>query len=307
MDLALLVLPVFLTILCGYGLAVSGGLPADQWTGVEVMSFRLLIPAVLIGAIAESDLEMSRYGPLIAMLILTLVILAVLLFLLRFLLPDTVMDAPSFTTLFQAGTRWNGFIALALAEQIAGDEGILMIAVVMAFLIPLINIVNIIMLSAYGPGETSAKVIAMTILKNPLVQACAIGLTLSISGLSIPGPIAQSLDFIGRAALGVGLLAVGAGITFRRLLRAGVLVWVGLVLRPVLTPMIFITLGRFIGLEPLQLLIGAMVMAVPAAANGYIIARRMGGNAGLYADIMTWQAIAGMLVLPGLLYMLPMN
>lgn len=305
MDLALLVLPVFLTILCGYGLAVSGGLPADQWTGVEVMSFRLLIPAVLIGAIAESELEMSRFGPLIAMLVLTLVILGVLMFLLRLIVPQSRMDNASFTTLFQAGTRWNGFISLALAEQIAGDEGILLIAVVMAFLIPLINIVNIIMLSAYSPGKFSLKTMLMTIVTNPLVQACAIGLTLSISGLSIPGPIAQSLDFIGRAALGVGLLAVGAGITFRRLLRVGPLVVLGLILRPLLAPAIFILLGSWIGLVPLQLLIGAMVMAVPAAANGYIIARRMGGNAGLYADIMTWQAIAGMLVLPGLLYLLP--
>lgn len=306
MDLALLVLPVFLTILCGYGLAVSGGLPADQWTGVEVMSFRLLIPAVLIGAIAESDLEMSRFGPLIAMLVLTLVILGALMFLLRLIVPQSRMDNASFTTLFQAGTRWNGFISLALAEQIAGDEGILLIAVVMAFLIPLINIVNIIMLSAYGPGKFNLKTMLMTIVTNPLVQACAIGLTLSISGLSIPGPIAQSLDFIGRAALGVGLLAVGAGITFRRLLRVGPLVVLGLILRPLLAPAIFILLGSWIGLSSLQLLIGAMVMAVPAAANGYIIARRMGGNAELYADIMTWQAIAGMLVLPGLLYLLPL-
>lgn len=306
MDLALLVLPVFLTILCGYGLAVSGGLPADQWTGVEVMSFRLLIPAVLIGAIAESDLEMSRFGPLIAMLVLTLVILGVLMFLLRLILPQCRMDDASFTTLFQSATRWNGFIGLALAEQIAGQEGILLIAVVMAFLIPLINIVNIIMLSVYGPGQFSLKTMLMTIVTNPLVQACAIGLTLSVSGLSIPGPIAQSLDFIGRAALGVGLLAVGAGITFRRLLRVGPLVVLGLILRPLLAPAIFILLGSWVGLVPLQLLIGAMVMAVPAAANGYIIARRMGGNAGLYADIMTWQAIAGMLVLPGLLYLLPL-
>lgn len=306
MDLALLVLPVFLTILCGYGLAISGGLPADQWTGVEVMSFRLLIPAVLIGAIAESDLEMSRFGPLIAMLVLTLVILGVLMFLLRLILPQSRMDDASFTTFFQSATRWNGFIGLALAEQIAGQEGILLIAVVMAFLIPLINIVNIIMLSVYGPGQFHLKTMLMTIVTNPLVQACAIGLTLSVSGLSIPGPIAQSLDFIGRAALGVGLLAVGAGITFRRLLRVGPLVVLGLILRPLLAPAVFILLGSWVGLVPLQLLIGAMVMAVPAAANGYIIARRMGGNAGLYADIMTWQAIAGMLVLPGLLYLLPL-
>jgi len=307
MDLALLVLPVFLTILCGYGLAVSGGLPADQWTGVEVMSFRLLIPAVLIGAIAGSDLEISRFGPLVGLLVLTLVILAALVFAIRLVLPERMMDVSSFTTLFQAATRWNGFIALALAEQVAGAEGILLVAVIMAVLIPLINIVNIIILSAYGPGDSSVKTVAMTIVKNPLVQACAIGLTLSISGIQMPEPIAQSLDFIGRAALGVGLLAVGAGITFRRLLRAGVLVWIGLILRPLLAPAIFIMLGQYAGLAPLHLLIGAMVMAVPAAANGYIIARRMGGNAGLYADIMTWQAIANLLILPGLLYMLPLT
>jgi predicted permease len=41
-----------------------------------------------------------------------------------------------------------------------------------------------------------------------------------------------------------------------------------------------------------------LVLSVPAASNGYIVAKQMGGNAELYADILSWQTILSMFALP---------
>jgi len=297
MSLALSVLPLVLIISCGYLLAKSGVLPKADWKGIETLSFRVLIPAVLILTITSTDLSLGRFGGVMIALMLTWAALAVLAMSLR-LMPKAKLHNPAFTTIFQVGTRWNAFVALAAAEQFIGTQGLGVMAVAIAVLIPLINVSCIIVMSAFGPNTTSMGGIVKIVAKNPLVQACVVGLLIYFSGVALPNAIIETLDMIGRGALAVGLLAVGAGISLRRLTRWDWKVAVGVALRPVIAPVIFAVLAMILGLNVAQTLAGVLVFAAPAASNGYIIAKQMGGDADLYADILTWQTLLCLIVLP---------
>ncbi|MBD3665571.1 AEC family transporter [Sulfitobacter aestuariivivens] len=297
MSLVLAVLPLLLIIATGYVLARSGALPAADWKGIETLSFRVLIPAVLILAIIRTDLSWATFGTFMITLMLTWALVSLLALMLR-LFPHARLENPAFTTLFQTGLRWNAFVALAAAEQFTGDAGLSVLAVAIALLIPTINISCIVVLSAFGPGQVSLGGVSMMVLKNPLVQACLVGLGLYFSDLALPDPILQALDMIGRGALAVGLLAVGAGISLRRLARWDWQVGVALLLRPILGPAIFAGFAFFFGLSPLQAFTGVLVFAAPAATNGYIVAKQMGGNAELYADVLTWQTLLSLAVMP---------
>ncbi len=296
MALALSILPLLLTIVSGYALAKSGIIPRAGWAAIETLSFRGLIPAFLIMAIARSDLSLERFGIFGVVLVGSLAVLALLLLALR-LIPQARLSNPSFTSLFQGGIRWNAFVALAAAEQFLGGD-IAVMAVAIAVLIPLINITCIVVLSAFGPSEASLRRILATLVRNPLVQACVIGLALNIAGATVPLPVADALDMIGRGALGVGLMAVGAGISLRRLGRLDWRVGLGVLLRPVLATGLFVALGSLFDLPAVQIFAGVLVFAAPAASNGYIVAKQMGGDADLYADIMTWQVLFALVVLP---------
>ena len=298
MALAFSILPIVLTILCGHMMVRTRILPRGSWTHIETLSFRLLIPVVLIKSIAVSDISFSEFGPTISAIIGVLVLLGLGLLLLKQLVFRQNMANPTFTTLFQTGTRWNAFIALAAAELFVGPSGLTLIAVAMAVLIPLINIANIIVLVIFGTARTNVRGIMMMVLKNPLVQACAIGLAINFSGFTLPQSALQTLDLIGRAALGVGLLAVGAGIDPARLFKTSSPMWFGVVLRLVIAPLLFLGVSQMIGLNQIQTLIGILILAVPAASNGYIVAKQMGGDYELYADILAWQTVLSMLVLP---------
>ena len=104
-----------------------------------------------------------------------------------------------------------------------------------------------------------------------------------------------------RAALAVGLLCVGAGIEIRRFLTVTWRVVLGLTMRPTLAPAIFLGIGLMLGLSTAELTAGVLVMAVPAASNGFIVARAMGGDAELYADLLAWQTLVTLVVLPAYL------
>ncbi|MEH6644425.1 AEC family transporter [Sulfitobacter sp.] len=296
MSLALSVLPLLLIIAAGYALAKSAIIQRGQWAAIETLSFRGLIPATLILAIARSDLSFDRFGGFGMALVGTLALLALLALALR-LLPQRKLGNAAFTSMFQSSIRWNAFVALAAAEQFL-DGGIAVMAVAIAVLIPLINITCIVVLAAYGPSKASVSKVLSTLARNPLVQACVIGLTLNLSGFSLPQPVADALDMIGRGALGVGLMAVGAGISVRRLARLDWRVCLGAFIRPVLASSLFVAVGTSTGLPAVQVFAGVLVFAAPAASNGYIVAKQMGGDAELYVDIMTWQVVLSLLVLP---------
>lgn len=296
MSFALSVLPLLLVIAAGYGLAKTGMIPRGSWGAIETLSFRGLIPATLILAIAGSDLSVARFGGFGAALLGTLVLVSLGLLSLR-LLPHRRLDNPAFTTLFQSTIRWNAFVALAASEQFL-DDGIAILAVAIALLIPLINILCIVILASFGPARLRLSQIAGTVLRNPLVQACAVGLALNLSGFSLPEALADTLELIGRGALAVGLMAVGAGMSLTRLARADLRALSGALLRPVMLPVVFVAIGMLTGLPSQQLFAGALVFSAPAASNGFIVAKQMGGDADLYADILTWQVGLSLLIMP---------
>ncbi len=298
MTLALAILPLILTLVAGWALVAAKFLPKADWRGIETLSFRLLIPVMLIRTIASVDLSTSQFGPYALALLASLGVTGLVVLGLRGVFSHATLPNPAFTTLFQTTTRWNGFIALAAAELVTGEAGLALIAVAFAVLIAPLNVANIIILSAFGTGKARFGSIVMTIAKNPLIIGAAIGLTINISGLPLPAAVDGALELIGRAALGVGLLAVGAGISLRRLLRPSVRVVAGIFLRLILGPLVFLGIAGLLDLTVIQTLSGLFVLGVPAASNGYIVAKQMGGDAELYADILTWQTILSLALLP---------
>ena len=65
------------------------------------------------------------------------------------------------------------------------------------------------------PGRISCSTIA----KNPLIWACVIGLAINLSGFTVPRPMHEFADALGRCSLALGLLMVGAGLHLESLRR----------------------------------------------------------------------------------------
>ncbi|MXQ06479.1 hypothetical protein GQ651_01325 [Alphaproteobacteria bacterium GH1-50] len=300
MSVALVILPIALVILTGWAARRSGFVPRDAWPGIETLSFRLLIPAILIDAIGAADLDPARIGPLAISLIGTVAILGGIALAMRAVLPRSKVSNASLSSLVQTSTRWNAFISLAAADLLYGPEGVLLIAVAMAVLIPFINVGNILIIASLVRAEAGWRGVLKAVATNPIIIGCAIGLVLNPLG-GLPEPLSNGFQIVGRAALGVGLLAVGAGIEVKRFLAVSRTVVLAVLIRPGLAPLVFLGLGSLAGLAGPELVAGVLATAIPAASNGYIVARKMGGDAELFADILAWQTLASLLALPAYL------
>lgn len=75
------------------------------------------------------------------------------------------MHSPNreFTSIYQGGIRFNSYLGLAVAQLVFGDEGLTIAAVLIAFMIPTINVLYVLILSVYGSDSKPAVAMALVL------------------------------------------------------------------------------------------------------------------------------------------------
>ena len=158
---------------------------------------------------------------------------------LRPLLARYGVDGPAFTSIFQGATRWQTYVALAVSGNLFGDVGLALASVAMVAIIPLVNVFSVAVLAHYAsPEKQSARSIVMTVVRNPLIWACAIGLVLNVVHLPLPKIWHEVADALGRSSLAIGLLVTGAGLHLEGLFRPSLAAAVGVFLKLVVMPVL---------------------------------------------------------------------
>ncbi len=290
---------VFLVIMIGFAARRFELIGESAWRGFEAVTYHVLIPALVVHTLA-----FARLGdvPVIAVggaLTGGAVIMTLLLLGLRPLLAARGVDGPAFTSVYQGAVRWNTFIALAVSSQQFGSEGVALMAVLIATLIPAVNIMSVLIMSRYARGEAFdlAKTL-MTLVRNPFIWSCALGLALNPVAAFIPQPVGSAIDIVGRGTLAAGLLVAGAGLDLSRLTRPALPHAAAIILKLLFMPAIVYVIALFLGLSGNSLSVVMMAATVPTAAASYILARQMGGDAPLMAEIATLQTLAAMITMP---------
>lgn len=297
-----IILPLITLVALGQLAARSEQIKQADWVGIEKLSFKIMLPALLIQAIVSSNLSIQTSGPYVLVIVLAFSASGLLTLSLKRLLPSAI-SRPQLSSMFQATTRWNGLITLTIANQVFPENGLLTVTIAMAFLVPYINVANITILSMMNASSFSLMPILKNVAKNPLVLACAVGIALNLSQIQMPQTIDQTLNMISRGALAVGLLCVGAGFQIRRLLTIDWHVLWSVGVKFIVAPLLVYGLAAGFGLGPVETLCALLVVATPAATNGFIVARQMGGDAELYAITMNWQLAVSVVAFPVMIYL----
>jgi malonate transporter and related proteins len=292
-------LPVFLLIVLGFVLKRSL-LPLEtQWHGLERLTYYVLFPVLLIQTLVKADLSTVPVAGVGGALLLSLLMMSLLCLALRPLLARCAVDGPAFTSIFQGATRWQTYVALAVSVNLYGDTGLALASVAMVAIIPLVNVLSVSVLAHYAsPKKQSVRAILMTVVRNPLIWACAIGLVLNILHLPLPHIWHEVADALGRSSLAIGLLVTGAGLHLAGMFRPSLAAAVAVFLKLALMPVLAIALAHWFGLSGSNLAIVAVCSAVPASSSAYVLARQMGGDAPLLAQIITLQTILAAITMP---------
>jgi hypothetical protein len=293
-------IPVFLVIATGWLVRTTGFVDEKHWPGMERITYVIFFPALVIDTLARADLASVPVAGVGGALILSVLLMSGLVLALRPILGHAIgLDGPSFTSVFQGATRWNTFVAIAVAGGLHGPRGVALMAVAIAAMVPLLNMLALYVFVRFagGPRQSTTQVLH-TFVTNPFIWSCAIGLALNPLGGFIPTFLLSFADVIGRAALAAGLLIVGAGLDVRALARPRAAHAIATGLKLVVMPLLAVLLARAFGVDGPDIAIAVVAASVPTASAAYVLARQLGGNAPLMAEILTLQTLAAMATMP---------
>jgi hypothetical protein len=292
-------LPVFILIVLGIVLKRSLMRLETQWHGLEQLTYFVLFPMLLIQTLVKADLSKVPVAGVGGALLLSALAMLLLCLALRPALSRLGIDGPASTSIFQGATRWQTFVALSIAANMFGDVGLALASVAMVAIIPLVNVFSVSVLARYAsPEKQSGRAIVMTLVRNPLIWACIIGLTVNVTHLPLPRLWHEVADALGSSSLAIGLLVTGAGLHLEGLFRPSLGAAVGVVFKLLLMPALAMGLGLWFGLSGNSLAIVAICSAVPTSSSAYVLARQMGGDAPLLAQIITLQTIFAAITMP---------
>lgn len=292
--------PVFLIIALGATLRHVLLKDPLHWVGLERVTYFVLFPALLVVSAVKADLSKVNVLAVTGTLLGTVFVLASTILLThRPLMALLKADGPAFTSLFQGASRWNTYIALAVAGGLYGAEGITIAAVALVAMIPFLNILAVLVLASFAAREPpTIRSVLRQLAQNPYIWACALGGLLNYLALPIPRVVLEFGEVLGRASLAVGLIVVGGGLTVKQLVKPKAIVYVTALLKLFVKPTIAIAIGLALGLTPVELGVVVVTASVPSAPNGYVLARQMGGDAPLLAEMLTTQIIAAAVTMP---------
>lgn len=292
-------IPVFLLIALGFALRRFQFLPESFWPAVERLTYYFFFPALLFTNCLRVPLSDAGTGSLVLAMGLGVSAIAAL----ALVLIPLVKNRPALSSVFQGCIRPNTYVGLAAAAALYGKAGVALTSVCVAVVVPLVNLFSVLAMLAFGAGSKpkSLKEIMKPVLLNPLINACLLGLTGNLLGLPMPAFSLRFLDILASASLPMGLLAVGAGVDLRALTKAGPPVFFSTALKMVALPLASLWLLRHFGVEGTALAAGFLYATLPCSATSYVLARQMGGDAPLMANIISVQTVLAMASMPLLL------
>jgi predicted permease len=293
-NFAQLLFPDFFLILCGYLICRYTALNRPVWQQVESLVYFFLFPVLLFHSILKSPIELSEASSLIgAGLSLGVCAIALSYSLPHWPILGKHLDRRDHAASAQVGFRFNSFIALALAERLAGPEGLLMISMLIGVCVPLFNI------GAVWPMARQAKKGFLgELIRNPLIVATGTGLIANLMGFKIPQWLDPSISRIGASSLALGLMAAGAGMQLGTLRQSKLLGLSVLTLKHFALPLIALGMSQLFALSPTQTTVLLAFSALPTASTCYVLAARMGYNGPYVAGLVTLSTLSGMWSLP---------
>ncbi|MEK6197039.1 MAG: AEC family transporter [Desulfobacterales bacterium] len=288
-------LPVFLIIICGYGLKKSK-FPGDNfWPGAEQIVYYILFPALLFSSSAGASWEFFSVASMVWAILATMFVMSGLLLLLR---PRLTKKDASFTSIFQGSIRFTSYIGLAAAFSLFGDEGLYLAAVLITVLIPLVNVLSVMVLVRYGGQKGGWYWIFTTVIKNPLIIACLAGMLVNLLGWQLPSMVENMTTILGRGSLPLGLLAVGSSLDFSSIKKTGLEIVYACLLKLILLPLLMWLTCTLLGVDNLSTAIAVLFAALPGSPLSYVLAKQLGGDTKLMSSIIAVQTGVSMISLP---------
>jgi predicted permease len=270
--------PILIVLLLGMFLRQKEILTETLIASTNKLVFQVAIPAFLFLAISAKPITETFDSALIGYGIVFTVLAASVTWLLAPVLAKNEHPGVFTQNVFRSNM---GIFGLALSFNAFGEAALAQAGVYLAVLTVLYNVLSVLMLS-----RSMSQKALKTVLTNPLIVGCLLGLLFSAKQWSLPGIIAKSLAYLADIALPMALLCIGGSLTLGSLNSLPKAVLTATVGRLLLLPLMAVLCAVALGFRGVELGILFFMMAAPTASVAFVMAQQMTADAASTAQVI---------------------
>lgn len=260
--------------------------------------FNYCLPALLFFSVVDSEVD---YGKQV-ILITAGIVVTFILFIGSEIYAKRFVSHPADQGVFVQGVfRSNmAIIGLATVANAYGEVGLSIGAVYMGIVTILFNMLAVVTLSRVSKNADDTWVsrsvmITKKLMTNPLILALLAAFAYKALPLPpITGVIHTTGDLLAAVALPLALICAGASIDLKSMFSPSGLSMQASIGRIIIAPLIAIAVGLGFGLTGVHMGVLFLMVSAPTAAASYVMAKAMGGNDILAANILAFTTVVGM-------------
>lgn len=302
-----LVVPVFLIVALGYLLKKLGMINDNFVKLSSKIVFTVSLPALIFSEISKTD-----FTQIFSLKLIVFAYAGTLItfFFVWFISIPTLKTATDRTVFIQGSFRGNmAIIGLALIVNMYGINNLGKASILLAFTIPIYNILSVIALTVPLRRERQLNIIEtlVEIIRNPLILAVIFSMPFSYFKLKLPFIASETINYLAVLALPLALLGIGGFMNFSEIKKGFSLSVYSTVLKLILFPLAMTYLAYLFGFRGYDLGLLFILFACPTAVSSFIMAEAMGSNSKLAANILLMTTLISIITITFGLFILKEN
>ncbi len=257
------------------------------------MIFTVMFPFMTFNNIYAAD---RNTVPSVTLLVFVGVSILILEGLMLFIVPRLVKENPKRGVIIQAMYRSNFVLfGLPLTTAIFGQEQTAIAAMLITVVLTIYNITSVIILELFNDHgdpdhKISLKFLLVRLIRNPMLQGCAIGLLFFCFQIRLPACLSSPISSFANMTTPLAMFALGGTLRFQDIAKNLPYLVPTLLGKLIVVPLILAGIAYVLGLRGVELFLVVAVFGTPIASGSYPMAMSMGGDgelAGQFVFIST--------------------
>ena len=280
------IVPLFILVFVGNFIKKKDWVDDKTVTQLNSLCFKILIPCNLFKTIIKGKAADSFDIKVILFLIGSYIAAA---FILSLIFSKTIKSRRAAGAMAHGCFRSNVvLLGIPLAQNILGDEGGALMAISIAIVVPLFNVLGVVVLSYFSENEQHKpdfRHITADIIKNPLIIATFLGFIVTMFDINLPSIIMSPVQDLGSCGSPLAMLVLGARFSFKSVKENKGLNLIAIFIKLVAMPFTMTLTAYLMGIRGLGLAVIYLTHAAPSAATAGMLAENMGCDGKLAGEI----------------------
>jgi malate permease and related proteins len=291
------VLPVFLIIVLGFGIRRIHFVDKLFLDKISYLAYFVALPSLLVWKIGTASFDLSFNPRLIVGSYLSVLICGLGAYGVARLLKLPPREVGSFTQ----GSFWGNmtYIGLPILLAAYGEEGLQRGGVLIGFMNPVMNAAAVLALTWPLKGSVDWKSIVdlRSIMTNPVILACMVGMMLSYFRVPLPTFVVNFLRFLSDLALPLALISMGGNLSFEKVRKDYKATAFACIFKLFLIVGVAWMLFDWLGVGGLDFKAGIILLACPTAFSTYLLSSKLGADKSLMSSDIMVSTILSMVTL----------